>query len=102
MILKYKSLTAEEFKNNMGKDAEAVVLDVRTESEYKSGHLKQAINTPNIKERVILLDKNKHYYLHCRVGGRSAIASQILVSNGFEHVFNLNAKLEDLDIELVK
>ncbi len=98
----YKNLKAEEFKSKVTADSNAIVLDVRRDSEFAEGHLEQAIHTPNIREAFSSLDKNKHYYLHCRVGGRSAIACQILITNGFTEVYNLNDNLENLDIELVK
>ncbi len=101
-MLKYKNLTPEEFKQNIKNSLDVVVLDVRRDDEYKEGHLQQAIHTPDLRKTFSSLDKSKHYYLHCRVGGRSAMAAQFLAFNGFENVFNLNDKLENLDIELVK
>jgi len=99
---KYTNLRPDEFLSKIHEDPNAVILDVRTGAEYKSGHLPEAINVSNIHEEYVNLDKDKSYYLHCRVGGRSAVASQILISKGFENVFNLNGSIDDLKVSMVK
>lgn len=98
----YKNLKLEEFEKQLMNDSEAVILDTRTNAEYRSGHLQNAINIPNIKENLTSLDPEKHYYVHCRSGGRSAIASQILSRSGFKYVYNLNDYIENTNLLLVK
>lgn len=98
----YKNLKIEEFEKQLRNDADAVILDVRTQAEYYSGHLENAINIPNIKDTHGSLDPEKHYYVHCRIGGRSAVASQVLSMNGFKYVFNLNDSIENTTLPLVK
>ncbi len=61
----------------------ALIVDVRTKQEYKSGHVKGSINIPlqalasNLKKV-----KNKEVILVCRSGGRAAQAKQMLTSRG--------------------
>ena len=35
------------------------------------------------------MDLSKRYVIHCKVGGRSAKAVQLMSQNGFKHVQNL-------------
>ncbi|GAB5521292.1 MAG: rhodanese-like domain-containing protein [Rhodothermales bacterium] len=79
-------LTSAEFKSRLT-DAD-VVLDVRTPAEYAEGHLVQARNidvmNPTFVDHVQDLDKDKTYYLHCKSGGRSGKATEIMRGMGFD------------------
>jgi phage shock protein E len=68
----------------------AVILDVRTKDEYKSGHLRNSINIPiaNLSQNLKKLNKNKPIITCCASGSRSASAMSFLKSNGFEEVYN--------------
>ena len=70
--------------------AGAVILDVRTKAEYESGHLKNSINIPvdKLQQNIKNLNKNKAIITCCASGARSASATRILKSNGFEEVYN--------------
>lgn len=98
----HKNLNPQQWQDQLSADAEAIILDVRTVGEYNDGHLPNAVNVPNIKAELDNLDKSKNYYLHCRVGGRSAIAAHLMNSNGFKNVFNLNGELDEITIPLEK
>ena len=78
-------------------DQNSILLDVRSEREYDEEHVEGAINIPyDSKEDFLKLDKSKAYYLHCRVGGRSAVAAYLMVQEGFENVFNLNDDIANI------
>lgn len=64
----------------------AVCLDIRSEQEFKNGHLPRAINIPlnTLRERLSELDKSKTLYVNCYSGLRSYIACRILSQNGFD------------------
>jgi rhodanese-related sulfurtransferase len=68
----------------------AVILDVRTKGEFQSGHLRNSINIPvdKLEGNLKKLDKNKPIITCCASGARSASARRILLSNGFEQVYN--------------
>lgn len=89
---KAERLNAAEFKAKY-KAKTAVVLDVRTASEYQSGHLKQANNLDWLggafKRKATALDKDKTYFLYCASGIRSGKAAAHLVDLGFENVYNV-------------
>lgn len=66
-----------------------IIIDVRTNEEYKESHLKGSINIPydEINED---LDKNKTILVYCQSGRRSKIAYDKLNSLGFT-VYDLGA-----------
>lgn len=69
----------------------AIILDVRTKSEYAGGHIKGSINisvdtlSNNLNK---LKDKDKPIITCCASGMRSASAKSILKSKGFTNVHN--------------
>ncbi|RRQ46666.1 rhodanese-like domain-containing protein [Chryseobacterium sp. SC28] len=69
----------------------AVILDVRSKSEYTSGHIKNAINIPvnelqnNLSK---LKNKDQPIITCCASGMRSASAKSILQNNGYKNVHN--------------
>ncbi len=69
----------------------AIILDVRSKSEYDSGHIKDSLNisVDTLRNNLgKLKDKNKPIITCCASGMRSASAKSILTSNGFTQVFN--------------
>lgn len=61
----------------------AVVIDVRTPQEFKSGHLKGSKNIPlNQIGNSISKLKNKEVILVCRSGGRAGSAKATLSRSG--------------------
>lgn len=74
----------EEKKN----DDDFVVVDVRKASEYSEGHVENAVNIAHTRllDRMNELPDNKTLLVHCRVGGRSAVASALLAKNGYDVV----------------
>ena len=65
----------------------AIIVDVRTPGEYKSGHIKEARNIPvdAIRSKVNELKKlNKPVITCCASGARSGMAKSILKSNGID------------------
>lgn len=68
-------------------------IDVRTESEYKSSHIEDAINIPvsEIKERLDEIPKDRSVIVYCNGSScnRSGQAASILKENGYKEVFDL-------------
>jgi len=70
------------------------LLDVRTATEYQSGHLKKALqanwnNEVEFQERTKALDKSKPVYVYCLSGVRSTAAANWLSENGFKNVVTM-------------
>jgi len=72
---------------------DAVLVDVREDSEYTAGHVQDSIHIPlgKLKERLGELEayKNRAVVVSCRSGHRSASACGLLRKQGFEKVYNL-------------
>ena len=69
----------------------AVIVDVRSKSEYLAGHIKGSMNLPvdTLRNNLVKLkDKNQPIITCCASGMRSASAKSILKSNGFMNVYN--------------
>ncbi|MBL1320872.1 MAG: rhodanese-like domain-containing protein [Methylophaga sp.] len=76
----------------------AVIIDVRTQSEWDAGHIPGAIHIPlsEVKGR---LDEfkafdGKEIVMQCRSGKRSAAAGKILLAAGYEDVSNLTGGID--------
>ncbi|MDH6306479.1 NADPH-dependent 2,4-dienoyl-CoA reductase/sulfur reductase-like enzyme/rhodanese-related sulfurtransferase [Parabacteroides sp. PF5-5] len=71
---------------------ETILVDVRTEEEYRLGTLPGAINIPvdELRERLGELPKDKPIIVSCAVGLRGYLAYRILTQNGFTDVRNLS------------
>ncbi|WP_298391280.1 rhodanese-like domain-containing protein [Hydrotalea sp.] len=68
----------------------AIIIDVRTPAEFKTGHIRGAVNIPvdQIKIKTTeLKKKNKPVITCCRSGARSGMAKSVLAAAGIE-VYN--------------
>jgi len=76
-------------KSNVAKNG-AIILDMRTENEYKMGHIDGSINISlgTIRERFTELVTNKTYITCCSHGLKSVKVDAILKGKGFKNVFN--------------
>jgi hydroxyacylglutathione hydrolase len=72
-------------------DGSVQVLDVRGESEWQAGHLPGVLHIPlgYLRERLDEVPRDRPVVVHCKGGGRSAIAASLLAANGFGNVVNL-------------
>ncbi|MHB8072663.1 CoA-disulfide reductase [Desulfosporosinus fructosivorans] len=63
-----------------------VLVDVRTELEFKNGHFEGALNIPvdSLRERLGELDKDKEILEYCQIGLRGYVASRILTQKGYK------------------
>jgi rhodanese-related sulfurtransferase len=83
------SISVKEFVKG---DIDKIVVDVRKPSEFDTTHMVGSINVPldyfpnkNTDE----LDPEKSYFVHCRSGFRSTIASSLLRKRGIKHITNV-------------
>ncbi len=65
-----------------------LILDVRGRDEYAAGHIPGSLNIPHdeLLQHLDLLRQYKHIYIHCKSGGRSGFASDVLFKMGLTHV----------------
>ena len=87
-------LSQKDWELQLKEDANAVILDVRTEEECNEGIIPNAINIDIYKGQGFIyqleeLDKTKNYYVYCKAGGRSAQACSVMNQLGFQNAYNL-------------
>jgi rhodanese-related sulfurtransferase len=82
-----------------------VIVDVRTQEEFKSGHIEGALHKPydeiDAGISALLPDKSQHIILYCTKGGRAGKAQQALESLGYTHVEN-GGGYQDMQKRLAK
>ena len=80
-----------ESKISMGNNA--VLLDVRTPEEHKSGYLEGAVLLPlaELESKIVneVPDKNTPIYIYCRSGRRAETAVEKLKAMGYTDLHNL-------------
>ena len=91
-------VTIEELKRKVVQGA--ILIDVRSNQEYREGHLQGAINIPDFEiinrvEREIP-KKRQVIILYCQYGGRSKNVSSIMKKMGYANVYNLYGGLNML------
>lgn len=72
-------------------DSGAIIIDVRTKEEYRTGHIEGSLNIPLPELTVPVIakfDKDIPVITCCASGMRSASAKNILLSQGFTQVYN--------------
>ena len=94
----YRRLSAAQAQKMMSEQENYILLDVRTEAEYREKRIAGAILIPDyeIKDRAgrELSDKNKVILVYCRSGRRSANAAKALVSLGYVNVYDLGGIMD--------
>ncbi|UOQ95247.1 MBL fold metallo-hydrolase [Halobacillus shinanisalinarum] len=86
----YKNITVKELEDTLKRE-DYVIIDVRNQSEWEEGHMDQAVHIMlgTLPNRLDEIPKGKKVIVHCKSGGRSAIAASILQANGFKEVINV-------------
>jgi rhodanese-related sulfurtransferase len=89
----YGNVDVAEARDLIGEKGGLVILDVRTVSEYESGHLEGAINIPveALSGRLSELNPNDELLVYCRTGNRSTTAVGILKENGYDRIYHMDA-----------
>ena len=87
----YQQITQEEAKDMMDTQ-EVIVLDVREQDEFDSGHIPGAVLLPvgTIAENTaaaVIDDPDTVVLVYCRSGNRSKTASQALADLGYTNVY---------------
>ncbi|MBT8262339.1 MAG: rhodanese-like domain-containing protein [Bacteroidia bacterium] len=90
-------LNTSEFKKAIS-EPDVQLVDVRTQHEFRSGHLMKAINIdffqPTVfTEKFNRLDRSKPLYIYCRTGVRTQKAAIKLLEMGFTKIYDLRGGL---------
>ena len=71
---------------------ETLFIDVRSEEEYRQGHIEGALLMPHQKIGELIteagIDRETHITVYCRSGRRAEIARQTLLEKGYTKVSN--------------
>ncbi len=83
------------------KENNYIIVDVRTPEEYNEGHLKDALNIPVDEIEENIFDKSKTIIVYCRSGNRSKTAYDSLTKMGYK-AYDLGAYDKITEFEKVK
>ncbi|MFH0975117.1 MAG: FAD-dependent oxidoreductase [Spirochaetota bacterium] len=69
----------------------AVIIDVRSDLEFSSGHITGAINIPDteLRNRLNEIPKDRLILVYCQVGFRGYLSYRVLIQSGYKDVKNL-------------
>ena len=91
MVRSYTQISQEEAKQMMEQDGTQIIVDVRTQEEYDSGHIPGAICIPNesigTEQPEELPDLDQVILIYCRSGNRSKQAAQKLFDMGYTNIY---------------
>ena len=100
---------ADELLMDIPFDENLVVMDVRKETEYADGHIKDAVNIPlntlTDPGSMANIEETDNVYVHCAGGYRSVIAASLMKRQGIHNLRNVLGgwnemkKLEKFEIE---
>lgn len=89
----FKPIRATKCREMLEKNKNAVLVDVRSEAEYRSCRIPGAILLPDYnlsrKAEAVLKDKDAHIIVYCQGGSRSRSACRLLSSMGYTNVYDL-------------
>jgi len=89
----YLKISAEEAKKILDENNKAILLDVRSEAEFKEVHITGAallpLNEINDKAATMLPDKDAVILVYCRSGARSRAAANALILMGYTKVYDI-------------
>ncbi len=94
----YQQITQEEAKEMMKADGGHIIVDVRRQDEYDSGHIPDAILIPNesigTEKPKELPNLDQIILIYCRSGRRSKEASQKLADMGYTHIYEFGGIID--------
>ncbi|MFM9907785.1 MAG: rhodanese-like domain-containing protein, partial [Chitinophagaceae bacterium] len=87
------SIEADELAMDIPFDDRLVVIDVRRETEFADGHVKEAINIPltDMMDPATManIEDDQNLYVHCAGGYRSVIAASLFKRQGLHNLRNI-------------
>lgn len=98
-IAKAPHISKQQLSGYLSAEENFFLLDVRTEEEYRAGHIQGAQWFPRgkleyyIQERI--KDPDSKIVLYCRTGGRSALATLTLKDMGYTNVVDLEGGFKE-------
>lgn len=104
--LSFKTVSIKAFDSLTSTLPVFQIIDVRTEDEYNTQHIKGALNR-NVYDKKFVKQFRKNfpskeitYVIYCKSGGRSVRASKALTANGYK-IINLKEGISAVPEELL-
>ena len=89
----YDIIPTDALKKITNHDKNSILIDVRTKEELDEIKIEGVINidfySGEFENDLLNLDRYKTYYLICRSGRRSGLATIFMRDNGFKEVYNI-------------
>lgn len=84
--IKLKEITTKDLMEKYKQDKQINIIDVREDDEIALGKIPGARHIPlgEVANRVTELNRQEHYYIICRSGGRSATACEVLAEHNID------------------
>jgi len=90
---KVKEITIDELRERLSQNPNAVLVDVREDAEWASGHATQAIHLgKGVLERDIekaIPDPNREVIMYCGGGFRSVLTADVAKRMGYRNIASL-------------
>lgn len=93
---KYQSLKPYDFHMEYLRNDPALLIDVRTQMEYRRQRIRGAISLPSSRDLFNYTDslsRDCHLFLYCTTDFRSRHAAELLYEKGFRNLYNLEGGL---------
>jgi len=93
-----KNISAHQAQDIL-KNGEIVILDIRTPMEFNASRIEGAINIDfyerSFAQNLNKLDKNKTYFVYCRSGNRTGQSMPLFEKLGFKNIIHLQRGIVD-------
>ena len=98
MVRSYTQISQDQAKEMMEKEDGHIIVDVRRQDEFETGHIPGAICIPNesigTEQPEELPDLNQVILVYCRSGNRSKQAAQKLFDMGYTNVYEFGGIID--------
>lgn len=98
MVRSYTMISQDEAKEMMEKEDGHIIVDVRRQDEFETGHIPGAVCIPNesigTEQPEELPDLDQIILIYCRSGNRSKQAAQKLFDMGYTNVYEFGGIID--------
>jgi hydroxyacylglutathione hydrolase len=91
LVGRVERVTAGVLAEQLDQPQPPLLLDVRTEQEWREKHIGDSVNVPlsRLQQRIDELPRDRPVVAHCTSGYRAAIAASLLLAAGFAEIADL-------------
>jgi hydroxyacylglutathione hydrolase len=91
LVARIERITAATLAEQLGGPAPPLVLDVRSEREWREERIPRSLHIPlgRLEQRLGEVPRDRRVVVHCASGYRSSIAASLLRRHGFEAIADL-------------